>query len=260
MNACSNGNLRGVIIVPAVMRTPTTLLTMAILSLATILAGCSAIGGSPAPSPTPAPVPVTTPEQAVAAVVAREPRLTGIGPLDPDMIGQSAWYEVKPASGVGAFVVSVRVGWGDCPAGCISEHSWLYAVLPDGTVNLQSEGGEVVPPDAWPSPGGAAGQTGLMITAVAGPVCPVETVPPQPECAPRPVPGAVVAIRDGSGSEVARVTLDATGFAFVALPAGDYDLEGQAANGLMGGPTAAQATVIDGAATPVQLDYDTGIR
>ena len=100
----------------------------------------------------------------------------------------------------------------------------------------------------------------MTITAVAGPVCPVETVPPQPECAARPVPGAVVIIRDANGSEVASVTLDAQGFAFVELPAGDYDLEGQAVNGLMGGPTAAQATVSDGTATPIQLDYDTGIR
>ena len=34
MNPCSRGNLRGSIIVPAVMRTPTTLLTLAINSLA----------------------------------------------------------------------------------------------------------------------------------------------------------------------------------------------------------------------------------
>ena len=83
------------------------------------------------------------------------------------MIGQSAGYEVVPASGVGAFLVSVRVGWGDCPAGCINEHTWVYAVSPDGGVTLQSEGGDVVPPDAWPSPGGD-GRTGLAIIATAG--------------------------------------------------------------------------------------------
>jgi hypothetical protein len=56
------------------------------------------------------------------------------------------------ASGVGAFVVSVRVGWGDCQAGCIDEHSWVYAVAPDGTVTVQSEEGPPVPAEAWPAP------------------------------------------------------------------------------------------------------------
>ncbi len=48
---------------------------------------------------------VTTPDAAVAAVIAAEPRFAGIGPKDPQLIGQSKWYEVAPASGVGAFVV-----------------------------------------------------------------------------------------------------------------------------------------------------------
>ncbi|MEX1171534.1 MAG: carboxypeptidase-like regulatory domain-containing protein, partial [Chloroflexota bacterium] len=202
-----------------------TLLILAIVAVAAVLAACGG-GATSSPSPTPNPTvgpvgPVTTPEQAVAAVVAHEPRLTGIGPLDPDMIGQSAWYEVAPASGVGAFLVSVRVGWGDCPAGCINEHSWVYAVQPDGTVSLQSEGGDPVPPDVWPSPVGA-GRTGLFITAVSGPHCPVETVPPQPDCAPRPVAGATVIIRDARGSEVASVATDAGGVVVVELAPGDY--------------------------------------
>ena len=80
---------------------------------------------------------------------------------DPEMIGQSNWYEVTPASGVGAFIVTVRLGWGDCQAGCIDEHTWVYAVLPDGTVNLQSDGGGDVPDLAWPSPGPAGDARGV---------------------------------------------------------------------------------------------------
>jgi hypothetical protein len=110
-------------------------------------------GTSGAPS---APVggPVTTPEQAWAAVAASDPRFANIGPLDPDLIGQAAWYEVKPASGVGAFLVNVTVGWGDCPSGCIDQHTWTYAVAPDGTVTLQTETGAEPPPDAFPESGG----------------------------------------------------------------------------------------------------------
>lgn len=232
---------------------------LAVTVVALALSACGGAGGSPTPAPTPTQGPVTTAEEAVTAVVRREPRLSGIQPFDPDIIGQSAGYEVVPASGVGAFVVSVRVGWGDCQAGCINEHTWVYAVLPDGGVTLQSEGGDAVPPDAWPSPGGD-GRTGLAINATAGPTCPVETNPPKPECAPRPVAGAVVVVRDGAGAEVARVTLDAGGFAFVEVPAGAYQVEGLAANGLMGTPAPLDVTVNDGSATVVPLDYDTGIR
>jgi len=241
------------------MPTRSSVLALLILAFVVALTACGGSSGSPTPAPTPTQGPVVTADEAVAAVVRREPRLTGIKPFAPDVIGQSAGYEVAAASGVGAFVVSVRVGWGDCQAGCINEHTWVYAVLPDGGVTLQSEGGNVVPPDAWPSPGGN-GRTGLAIIATAGPTCPVETIPPKPECAPRAVPGAVAVVRDAAGGEVARVTLDAGGFAFVEVPAGAYQVEGLSANGLMGTPAPLDVTVVDGAATPVPLDYDTGIR
>ena len=142
----------------------------AVLLLAVFgLAACSGSGGgaSGAPSlePTGSPLvpasgapsaggPITTPEQAWAAVMATDPRFANIMPKDPDLIGQSAWYEVMPASGVGAFIVSVNVGWGDCPAGCIDQHTWQFSVAPDGTVTLQSEAGDEPPPDAFPAPGG----------------------------------------------------------------------------------------------------------
>lgn len=234
--------------------------------LAVLAAACSVAGGppvSPTPAPTPlptsAPSPVTTAEQAVAAVIAREPRLTGIMARNPDLIGQGTWYEVAPASGVGAFLVTIHVGWGDCPSGCIDRHEWLYAVAPDGTVTLQSESGPPVPDEVWPSPGGD-GRTGISLTALAGPICPVETEPPDPACAPRAVPGAVVRVLDVGGVEVMRATLDGGGFAFLALEAGTYTLEPQPVEGLMGTPAPASVTVTDGVAVPIVLSYDTGIR
>ena len=138
---------------------------LSLLAVAILAAGCAAGGGASTPaSGTPASLepgaspaqsfevvgPVTTPEQAWAAVVAAEPRFADVQPLDPDLIGQSAWYEVQPASGVGAYIVTITIGWGDCQAGCIDEHTWQYAVGPDGTVTLQSESGDSVPPDAFP--------------------------------------------------------------------------------------------------------------
>ena len=102
--------------------------------------------------------------------------------------------------------------------------------------------------------------TGLAITAVAGPTCPVETIPPDPACAPRPVAGATVVIQDGQRTSVATVILDAKGAAVVALPAGRYVVQPQRAAGLMGTAAASEVTVVEGLLTPVVLSYDTGIR
>ncbi len=110
-----------------------------------------------------------------------------------------------------------------------------------------------------PSPSAAPG-TGLAITAVAGPTCPVETIPPDPACAPRPVAGATVIIQDDQRANVATVVLDPLGAAVVALPAGKYVVQPQRAAGLMGTAAAANVTVVDGTMTPVALEYDTGIR
>ena len=223
-----------------------------------VVIGCAGAAGSPTGSTPPGPA-VTTPAQAVAQVIAAEPRLTGIQPFDTGLIGQSSWFTVEPASGVGAFLVTVRVGWGDCEAGCIDEHGWVYAVTPDGGVRVVNETGPAVPDDAWPSPNGA-GETGIRGVALAGPVCPVETVPPDPNCAARPVAGAVILVRDGSGSEVARVTTGPDGDFFVPLPAGPYVLEPQPVDGYMGTAPPVEVSVQDGIAAEVQVDYDTGIR
>jgi hypothetical protein len=237
------------------------LVVAAVLTLAACGAGASP-SGSVAPSVLPAGGLVTTEADAVARVIAYEPRFTGIRPRDPGMIGQSSWYEVAPASGVGAFIVSVRVGWGDCPAGCIDEHTWVFSVTPDGTVTLQSEGGAEVPPAAFPSPGGGDGTgTGIHVIAIAGPTCPVETVPPDPACAPKPVSNVTVLVMDAGGVVQAKVVLDAAGQQFLGLQPGAYvvNAEGGVA-GFMNGPEAQRVTVEDGRITEVTLAFDTGIR
>jgi hypothetical protein len=232
---------------------------VALALIAMLSAACAGAASGTLPGPTPRPQGVTTPEQALARVVSAEPRLTGIAPFDTGLIGQSSWYAVQPASGVGAFVVDVRVGWGDCESGCIDEHSWVYAVAPDGTVSMVSEAGPAVPADAWPSPVGT-GRTGIRGVAVAGPVCPVETVPPDPGCAARPVVGAVIVVRDAAGSEAARATTGADGSFLVELSAGAYVVEPQPVEGLMGTAAALEVSVLEGLTAQVQLDYDTGIR
>lgn len=227
--------------------------------MAAAITGCAGGASGTSADPTAPPINVTTPDQAVARVMASEPRFADIKPFDTGLVGQASWYTVEPASGVGAFVVTVRVGWGDCQAGCIDEHSWVFAVGPDGAVSVVSEAGPTVPPDVMPDPIGA-GRTGIGGIAVAGPVCPVETVPPDPACAPRPVAGAVLVIRDGAGSEVARVVTGSDGSFFVELPAGEYLVEPQPADGLLGTAASQSVAVVDANAAVIQLEYDTGIR
>ena len=67
-------------------------------------------------------------------------------------------------------------------------------------------------------------------------------------------------IRDGSGSQVAVAISGADGSYFVSLPPGDYVVDPQPVSGLLGTAGKQQASVVTGAITDVQLDYDTGIR
>ena len=105
-----------------------------------------------------------------------------------------------------------------------------------------------------------AGGTGIGGTATAGPVCPVERIPPDPACAPRPVNGAVLVIADPAGREVARVTTAEDGTFFAAVPPGRYVVAPQPAAGLMGIAPGQDVDVAAGATTRIEVVYDTGIR
>ncbi len=232
------------------------------------------------PAATPAGPPGAAPlaeADAVALVLAQDPRFARVGPPDPNLIGQSAWYEVAPA--LVGWRVTVTIGWGDCQAGCISRHAWVYDVDPTGAVTLVEErgdpleggsgggsgaggsggGGEASPPAVIPAEGGPwiAGR------AVAGPVCPVERVPPDPACADRPVAGALIVVRGADGAEVARTTTAADGTFLVGVPGGgSWTIEPQPVEGLLGTAPAVAVQVADGPSSWVAVDvaYDTGIR
>ena len=78
-----------------------------------LLVACSGPGGSGTPS---------NAAEAAALAIAQQTRFTGIGPRDDNLIGQAAWYEVAATSA--GWDVVIRIGWRDCPAGCINEHRW----------------------------------------------------------------------------------------------------------------------------------------
>ena len=109
----------------------------------------AACAGAAAPSSSPAPTfdggPVTTEEQAISR--ADSPRASAGRDREARPRHDRPVELVRGHAGlrVGAFIVTVRIGWGDCQAGCIDEHTWVYAVSPDGSATLQSEGGGTVP-------------------------------------------------------------------------------------------------------------------
>jgi hypothetical protein len=209
----------------------------------------TAPGGSPSPLPTTSAGPPTE-QEAVALVLSQDPRFAGLGPRDPGLIGQGSWYEVRKI-GPG-YEVTVRIGWGDCPAGCISDHSWVYYVGPDRGVRLVRESGDELPE-------GSSVVVGLV---TAGPVCPVERDPPDPACAPRAVEGAVLVVTGATGREVARARSSAAGRYEIRLQPGAYEMTPQPVEGLLGTPGPIPLRVTGPGEVPQRVDvgYDTGIR
>ncbi|MDX6593503.1 MAG: hypothetical protein QOJ13_2699 [Gaiellales bacterium] len=107
------------------------------------------------------------------------------------------------------------------------------------------------------STGGATEAKGeLRVRVFAGPTCPVETVPPNPECEPRPVEQAVIEL---DGPE--HITIEVkNGSAAVGVLPGTYTVVPRPVPGLMGTPEPTKVRVVAGHVTPLQLSYDTGIR
>jgi hypothetical protein len=219
--------------------------TVVLLSLAALLVGgCQLFPGVGTGSPS-----VTTPEQAAQLVLAQDARFHDLARRDTNLIGQGSWWDV--AETAQAYEVTVQIGWGDCEAGCINRHTWVYSVGHEGTVSLVSEQGDPLPS---PAEGNVRGKV------VAGPTCPVESSPPDPQCAARPVAGATLLIKDLSGRTVATVASDETGAFSLTLPPGDYVLVAQPVDGLMGTAPPLSFSVIGGSPVELTVEYDTGIR
>jgi Carboxypeptidase regulatory-like domain len=210
-------------------------------------------------------------DDAAGRVLTQVGRWPGLGPFDPNRIGQCCGYRVQQTAD--GWAVTIEVGWDDCPAGCISRHQWHYGVHPDGTIVDLGETGPAVPaglPGAEavggsPAAGGGPSESlppmtgpGVRGIALAGPTCPVAR-PNDPGCADRPVAGAIIHVLAADGTEVATVTTDGTGRFQVPLEAGAYRLVADQVSGLMGTAPPVDVTVTTGA-VEVRLSYDTGIR
>ena len=195
----------------------------------------------------------------MAAVVVADPRFAAVQPRDLDLIGQSAWWEARPASGVGAFVVTIRIGWGDCQAGCIDEHQWTYAVTPDGGVRLLAEDGPPVPADV--DAGRRGGPDRCRGARDRRPRLPGGDGARRIRRAhPAPWPARASSSSTRRVPSWPKSDTDAAGAFSFDLDAGDYTIAPDPVDGLMGTPAPVDISVVDGAITSVDLAYDTGIR
>jgi hypothetical protein len=105
---------------------------------------------SPAASASPGPSdgPVDSAEEAAERALAQDPMFADVERFNPDMIGACCFYEVVEADG--GYEVTIQIGWGDCPAGCINKHTWVYAVADSGEVLLLDETGPSLEPGVAP--------------------------------------------------------------------------------------------------------------
>jgi hypothetical protein len=95
---------------------------------------------------------------------------------------------------------------------------------------------------------------------VAGPTCPVETDPPDPECADQPVPDAEIVATLPDGAEI-RAHSGEDGRFRLVVPPGALTITFEAVEGLMIPPGPVTATVEESQTLDLSdLAYDTGIR
>jgi hypothetical protein len=110
--------------------------------------------------------------------------------------------------------------------------------------------------------GGRAPSSGIAGRVVAGPTCPVETVPPQPRCAPRPL--AVTLRIRGVGSKARSISVrsGADGRFRVSLSPATYVVRGlpRVGSPLPRPPAAHQVQVRARRFAYITITYDTGIR
>ncbi len=97
-----------------------------------------------------------------------------------------------------------------------------------------------------------------------GPLCPVETNPPDPACEPTEETfraWSVAIWTQGKTAKIAQLMPDAGGSYMIELPAGSYvaDFEGQRP-GIGAGSLPATISIRSGEATTLDITIDTGIR
>jgi hypothetical protein len=103
--------------------------------------------------------------------------------------------------------------------------------------------------------------SGIEGTVLLGPTCPVERIPPDPNCAPKPYHTNLLVTSNDGSHIIARFNSDDNGKYKVDVPPGDYQILSADSNKLY--PRCASDTfikVLDGKYTSASVSCDTGIR
>jgi len=101
--------------------------------------------------------------------------------------------------------------------------------------------------------------SGIQGQILIGPSCPVESVPPQAQCAPKGYAGTVQVLSSDQSKEITKFTADVTGNFKVNLAPGDYYLKPVKQNTYpIAQPQSVSVTA--NSYTKVTIEYDSGIR
>ena len=129
------------------MRTGQTRRFSALIALALLIAAVTPARVSASESIS---LPIDSPAEAHQAVLAAGAPFGDFIFLESGLIGASQYFEVKGEPGSSAtWVVIYTYGWGDCQAGCISRHTFVYLVDPvTGAATFDRQEGDALPTDA----------------------------------------------------------------------------------------------------------------
>ena len=122
--------------------------------------------------------------------------------------------------------------------------------------------GFVVAVGACGAANGATAPSGIAGRVVSAPTCPVETVPPQPECAPKPLVASLRVDRLRSQRPAIIVRSGADGRFRAQLTAGEYAVQAlpDTRSPFPRPPPPFDVRVKTGRFTRITITYDTGIR
>ena len=103
--------------------------------------------------------------------------------------------------------------------------------------------------------------SGIRGIVLLGPTCPVERIPPDPNCAEKPFQTSFILTRPNSSQVLSEFSSDQAGKFNVNIPAGDYIIKpAPGAPMLPRCPASDVITVEKGAYTSATISCDTGIR
>jgi hypothetical protein len=106
----------------------------------------------------------------------------------------------------------------------------------------------------------AAKRSVLVVKVRLGDICPHVTVPPSPDCAPKPLAGARLRLLNAAGQTVSAGRSGADGKVRLRAPAGTYTLVARPVSGGRITPKPQGVTLARGVKRSLVLTYFTGIQ